>query len=171
MSFDTQTSFMSGGLAMSIVGYGLFSAFVTGPEILLREADKIGWSKQCARLVRLEVQDNAPQSQQIPNIDVGRMMDGLFGNGGRQIIAPFEGMINQAQRQANRARDLNEERLRRKIEAAGSRCGCAVAVLSEQRISLGLYAASGRLITPTLFKNLNSELQTALRSARCANSS
>lgn len=170
---ETNPSWLSGGLAGSMVVYALFSAFVSGPELVHREAElKIGWPQQCMRLVHQELQDKQPPQETVPQIDLGGLMDGLFGRGAstafEDVINPMQSVIDLSNEHTNRLARANEERLRKKAEAAGSRCACAVTMLTEHRVALGLYAASGRLVTPSLFKNLGDSLQTSLRSTRCS---
>lgn len=173
MISETNPSWLSGGLAGSMVVYALFSAFVSGPELVHREAElKIGWQQQCMRIVYRELQDKQPRQETMPQIDLGGLIDGLFGRGAstayRDVIDPVQNVIDQSNEHTNRLARANEERLRKKAEAAGSRCACAVTMLTEHRVALGLYAASGRLVTPSLFKDLGGSLQTSLRSTRCS---
>lgn len=103
-------------------------------------------------------------------IDNRDVMRGLFGRDATpflRMMEPLGQAIDQVEAQRRRAHEMNQERLRQKVQAAGSRCSCAVAMLSERRVPLGIYAASGRFIQPNLFKNLNAELKTALHSLRC----
>lgn len=172
MSFDGTASWMNGGLAASVIGYGLLCAFVIGPSVVLpREAEKLGWSEQCKRIVIAELHQSQPQDQFVPQIDYRDMARGWFGRDAEpllQLMQPLGQVMDQANAQKQRMQRLNEERLRQKAKAAGSRCNCAIAMLSEQRIALGLYVGTGRLVTPPLFKNLPSQLQTALHSPRCS---
>lgn len=169
---ETNTSWLSGSLAGSMVVYGLLSAFVIGPSVILpREAEKLEWSGQCKQIVVADLKQVEPQEEYIPNVDYRDMARGWLGRDAEpllQLMQPLGQMMDQANAQKQRAKRLNEERLQRKAEAAGSRCDCAVAMVGEQRIAIGLYTASGRLVTPPLFQSLSSELQTALRSPRCS---
>jgi len=170
---ETNPSWLSGGLAGSMVVYALFSAFVSGPELLHREAIlKVDWPQQCTRIVHQELQDKQPQQETMPQIDLGGLFDGMFGRGTSRtyddVINPMQKIIDLSNVHENALAHANEERLRKKAEAAGSRCACAVTMLTEHRVSLGLYAASGRLVTPGVFKDLDSSLQTSLRSSRCS---
>lgn len=174
MSIDGNASWMNGGLAVSIVGYGLFSAFISGPEILHRESLKQGWPEHCKQIVVAELEQSQPQEEFVPQIDYRDMARGWFGRDAEPLLELMQSlgeMMDQANAQKERVKRLNEERLQKKAQAAGSRCHCAVVMLEEQHVSLGLYAGSGRLVTPNLFKNLNSELKTALHSQRCSQGS
>ena len=172
MSVDPTPSWLSGGLAASVIGYGLFCAFVAGPAIILpREAEKLNWPKQCKRIVIAELQQSQPQERFTPQIDYRDVARSWFGRDAEPLLhlmQPFGEVLDQANAEKQRLQRLNEKRLRQKAQAAGSRCDCAVTMLSERRVALGLYTGTGRLITPPLFKNLHSELQTALRSPRCS---
>lgn len=172
MILDNSHSWLNGGLAVSIIGYGLLNAFVIGPSVVLpREAEKLNWSEQCKRMVIAELRQNQPRQEFIPQIDYRDMARGWFGRDAEpllQLMQPLGQIVDQANAQKERANRLYEERLQRKAQAAGSRCDCAVTMLGEQRIALGLYSGTGRLVTPPLFKNLASELEIFLRSSRCA---
>ena len=171
MFSESQSSLLNSGSALAFVAYGLISAFIFGPEIVERESQKLGWPQICKRIVVAELQQSMPEPETIPNLDyrdltrswLGRDADPLL-----RLMQPMTDMIDQAREQKERARQWNEERLRQKAEAAGSRCNCAVSMLTENRVDLALYAGSGRLVTPPMFKNLKSELETALRNPRCS---
>lgn len=172
MTGEGNLSWLNGGLAGSVIVYGLLSAFVTGPELVHREAElKVNWPQRCVRLVVQDLQEKQARQEAIPQIDLGDLMGGLFGGGASStfgdVIKPVQDVIDLSNQHARQVERMNEERLRRKAEAAGSRCACAVTMLTEHRVSLGLYAASGRLITPGLFKDLGSSLETSLHSQRC----
>jgi len=83
-------------------------------------------------------------------------------------MEPLGQAMDQANAQADRLRRKNEERLRQKAQAAGSACNCAISMLGEKRIALGLFAGTGRLLTPPMFQNLNVELKTTLHSPQCS---
>lgn len=170
MLFDQNSTLLGGGIALSAIGYGLFSSFISGPEILVREAHNMQWPVQCQRIVMAELLESQPQQSFQPTVDYRTVVRGIFGQDANpflQMLEPLGQIADQAQANARKVKRLNEERLRQKAEASGSRCGCAVSMLSERRVSLGIYAASGRFITPPLFKNLSSELKTALQAQRC----
>ena len=171
MMFDNNPSWLSGGLAVSVVGYGLLSAFVIGPSVILpREVAKLNWDEQCKRIVIAELRQSELQEEFVPQIDYRDVARGWLGRDADpllQLMEPLGQIMDQANAQKERAMRLNEERLRRKVQAAGSRCNCAVSMLGEQRIEIGIYTGTGRLVTPPLLKNLGSQLQTSLHSSRC----
>lgn len=171
MPIDGNNALLGSSSTIALIGYALFSAFITGPEITFRESMKQGWPEYCERIVQLEVHESAPQSDILPSFDLGKILDDVLGSNRsdpyRKILSPIEKMVDQAIEQKERANRFNEERLRQKVQAAGSRCNCAIVMLTEKRISIGLYASSGRLIIPPLFKDLMSELKIALHSPRC----
>jgi hypothetical protein len=167
---ETNTSFLNGGTALSFVAYGLFSAFITGPEILHRESIKQGWPQKCNQIVIAELKQKQSEEQFVPQINYRDMARGWFGKDADpllELIAPLGQMMDQANAQKERVKRLNEERLQQKVNAAGSRCACAVTMLSEHCVSLGLYAGTGRLVTPSLFRDLGSSLHTSLQSSHC----
>lgn len=172
MTIENNTSWLGGGLAASVVCYALLNAFIIGPSVVLpREAEKLNWSEQCKRMVIAELRQSQPQEEFVPQIDYRDMTRGWFGRDAEPLLQwmqPLGQIMDQANAQKERANRLNEERLQRKAQAARSRCDCAVTMLGERRIAIGLYSGTGRLVTPPMFKNLASELQTSLRSTRCA---
>jgi len=174
MFFDPQSSLIGGSLAGSVIVYGLLSAFATGPEILHRESEKIGWRQSCERIVKAELAENAPAPAFVPKVDPSAALDKLFGprwnNPLRDMLAPVEDIAGQALAYADQLQTMNRMKLKRQSEVVGSRCSCAVIMLGEERLSLALYAGTGRLITPSVFKNLESELHASLRSPKCGGS-
>ena len=171
MIFDGNNSMLNGGFALTLIVYALFSAFISGPEILARESHKVNWQNQCISIVQAELKSSQSEPEYVPQLDYRSMARGWFGQDAEpllKLMEPLGQAMDQAQAQADRVKRLNDERLRLKVQAAGSACNCAISILSEKRIALGLYAATGRLVTPPLFKNLSSELKTALNAHQCA---
>lgn len=158
------------GIAGTVVVYGLFSAFISGPVILERETQKSGWHNQCHAIVETQIRQSQPTPKSVPRFKFESLFGGndeaseVFG----KLFAPLDDVLDQQYETLDRAKAFNEQRLQTKAREAGSRCNCAATMLSENRIALGLYAGSGRIVTPPLFKNLNAELKTALNSPRCA---
>jgi len=170
MSFDTNAPWMGGGLALAVAGYALFSAFITGPELLIREANKAGWQNQCQRIVVTELKQSKPVEEFTPDLDYRDVMRGLFGRDADpflQMMQPLGDIADKAQAHKRNLKRQQEARLQARAKAAGSSCACAVTAITERRVALGLYAGSGRMITPPLFKDLDAELKTSLRSPRC----
>lgn len=168
---DTDKSWFSGGLAGSLVVYALFSAFVSGPELLRRTALKENWQSQCIKTIRAELKAKQPEPEFFPQIDYRSLSRSWFGPDAEallQLMEPLGQVMDQVNTQAERAKRINKEQLLQKAQAAGSACNCAVSMLGEKRIALGIYAGTGRLVTPPLFQNLNSELRTALFSTQCS---
>lgn len=158
------------GILGAIILYALFSAFISGPIILEREVIKSGWHKQCQSIVKAEVIQSHPEPELVPRIDC-KTIFGVFGQGSSgfcELVGPLDVILKQKYEALERAKVLNEQRFQAKLQAASSRCRCPVSLLSERRVDVGLYASSARIIKPPLFKNLNSELMTALRSPHCA---
>jgi len=124
------------------------------------------------QIVHQELRDKQPRQETMPYIDLGGILNGVFGPGASSaygdIINPVQKVIDLSNAHTDSLARANEERLRKKAEAAGSRCMCAITMLTEHRVSLGLYASSGRLVTSGLFRNLEDSLQTSLRSSRCS---
>lgn len=169
MSNETYGLSLTGVLG-AIILYALFSAFISGPIILEREVIKSGWHKQCQSTVKAEVIQSHPEPEFVPRIDCKTIFGG-FGKGSSglcELVGPLDIILKQKYEALERAKALNEQRLQAKLQAAGSRCKCPVSLLSERRIDVGLYSATARIVKPQLFKNLNSELMTALRSPHCA---
>jgi len=171
MSFNGDNTWLNGVLALSVIGYGLFSAFISGPELLSRTAIKENWPQQCTKIVQAELRASQPEPEFTPQIDYRSIARGWLGRDAEpllQLMEPLGQVMDQANAQAQRIKRKNEERLRQKAKAAGSACNCAISMLGEKRIALGLFAGTGRLVTPPMFQNLNAELKTALHFPQCS---
>lgn len=171
MVFDGNNTWLSGSFALTFIFYALFSAIISGPELLRRTAIKENWPQQCTAIVQAELRANQSEPEFTPQIDYRSMARGWFGRDAEpllQLMEPLGQVMDQANAQAERIKRKNEERLRQKAQAAGSACNCAISMLGEKRIALGLFAGTGRLVTPPMFQNLNAELNTALHSPQCS---
>ena len=173
MLMDGNTPLFGGSTILTLIAYGLFSAFVTGPVILERTIIKSSWPQECERLVLAELQASQPAPKNVPRFQC----HDFFGGSNSQshafcnLMKPVEGLLEHAYSEAKALRQFHQQRLNTKAKASKNRCSCAATTLSEKRLALGLYAGTGRLVTPSLFKNLISELKTALHSKRCQMSS
>jgi len=171
MSFDGNNTWLNGGLALSVISYGLFSALISGPELLRRTALNEGGPQQCTAIVQAELHASQPEPEFTPQIDYRSMARGWLGRDAEpllKLMEPLGQVMDQANAQAQRIKRKNEERLRQKAQSAGSACNCAISMLGEKRIALGLFAGTGRLVTPPMFQNLDAELKTALHSPQCS---
>jgi hypothetical protein len=77
--------------------------------------------------------------------------------------------VNAPAREAERrAQEAEEARIRRAVAETDNICSCATSVyIEEERLSLALYAGSGRIITPESVENRETALSRALRNPAC----
>ena len=174
MPFDPQTLPVGGGVLVAGLIYAGASYFVTGPLIGERMIAKSDWSQSCEVSLAAQIETQRTPPKIIPKTDcsslLGRWMPELnrlcqqYGN------PDFGGPTVEVLRQQESQRQEAEARRLAQVAAnSGSRCSCATAVfVEEQRVSLALYAGSGRLITPAPIQNLKSSLTTALHAPLCA---
>ncbi|MGB7433205.1 MAG: hypothetical protein WA921_12135 [Ahrensia sp.] len=163
---------ISGMTVIAAVGYAAISYLVTGPLVVDRTVQKSGWVAQCQRDLHGEIQSSRQVPEFTPQLDCNSIL-GMFGNEGQQLCrkygnfkVPLFDQLNDYQR---RIQEQEEARLAQAADASTYRCDCAVSLTQEtRRIPFALHAGSARLITPAAIKNLNSELQTSLRSPLCA---
>lgn len=171
MPFDMNNGVTGGGVALSLVAYGFLSAYATGPTIITREAQKIGWHGQCMAHVEAKILERAPKPDIIPNLDCNALMGGLFGSQSHELcrlIDPFTNMADQINRRKERAAEFARQRLIEKAQQSGSACSCAVtSFTSQNRLNVGLYAGTARFVTPLAIQNLKGSLMTHLNSPIC----
>lgn len=175
------TGFALGGIGVGVIAYGLFSNFVSGPELGQRTIDLVHeWPQICEAGITARAQPQERPRAAVPNINACRMLFGIYGSDGQAYcdmhghhfdigasgLLDSLGDISDALNAPQRIAD--EIRRDEMIADAPDRCSCAASqVLSDEATSFALYAASGRLITPPSIDNLQSELRAALSSAQC----
>ncbi|MEO0384163.1 MAG: hypothetical protein AAF234_11495 [Pseudomonadota bacterium] len=177
------SGFALGGVGLALLGYGLFSAFVSGPELGQRTIDAMNWSENCETAIarQAEPEPRAPAAISRGSVDVCRIAFSLYGQRGEQYCdmhgATINGGVDDLLDTAGSLVDIVEAPARAARQAlaaqaaadAPNRCACAATqVLSDERLSFALYAGSARLITPPAIDTLQSQLRVALSSPYCA---
>lgn len=162
----------NGMTLIGVIGYAALSLTVTGPLVIERTIQKSGWIAQCQRSLHEEIRANEEMPVFTPRLDCNSIF-GIFGQEGQQLCRDFGNFslpfVDQLNEYEQRIQKLNEDRLAQAAQSSAYRCDCAVSVTQEtRRTPFALYAGSARLIKPTAVKNLDSELQTSLRSPLCA---
>jgi len=170
MAVDASTLPFSPTLILAAAALAGVSAFVTGPEIARREIARSDWTATCESDLRADLEATRAPRQIIPRGTDCSSTVGLFYPELREICYRLGNPDPAAPaREAERlAREAEEARIRRAASRTGSRCECAETVYIEQeRVSLALYAASGRLITPSSVENRQAALSRALNAPAC----
>lgn len=169
MSVDVSTLPFSPLLVVVAVGYFSLSALVTGPAIIGRENEKSGWRASCQSELVAEIAATARPDQLIPQVpDVGGILCGAYPELGQlcQLIPDPNAVAREAEREL---REAEAQRIQRAASGTADSCSCAEQVfVEEQRLSIALYAASGRLIVPPAVATRDAGLSRALRSSSCA---
>lgn len=177
MPIDFSNFPISASVFLGVGIYAAVSAFGTGPLVNDRELEKMNWPAICEANLQDAIfsqREQAPVSA-IPNFDCQSVFGVFFGRNGKdlcrnygnfEIPIPGASILREQERRAHEAED---RRIKRAASQAGSRCECASAVYqAEQIVPLAVYAGSARLIIPSQVRNIQSELNRALRSPQCA---
>ncbi len=149
--------------------YAGISTLITGPEIAERQIARSEWHQVCTAEIHAELESTRRPDRVIPNVpSFGDLLCGPYPE-----LSEFCAMIpdpNAIARETERKlRAQEDERIRRAAAGSADQCGCAEQVyLAEERLSLALYAASARLVTPQSVQNRETALTRALRSPSCA---
>lgn len=170
MTVDASTLPVSPTMILAVAAIAGVSAFVTGPEIARREIARSDWGTTCVSELRADLEATRAPRQVIPRGTDCSSTVGLFYPELRELCYRFGNPdpAAPAREAERRAREAEEERIRRAASRSGSRCECAETVyIEEERISLALYAASGRLITPSSIENRHAALSRALNAPAC----
>lgn len=168
MSIDASTLPISPIFVIAAVGYGAISALITGPEIATREISISGWQTTCQSELIAELETTRRPERVIPQVpDVGGMICAVYPEL-NELCAIIPDPNAGARAAEERLRAVEAERLRQAASGTANACYCAEQVyIEEQKISLALYAASGRLITTPPVKNREATLSRALHSPAC----
>jgi hypothetical protein len=77
--------------------------------------------------------------------------------------------VDQAQTRKRQIERMREDRLRRSLEEAGSKCACAVThLIANKRWDFALAAGTARLVEPVSVTNFETSLTQSLRSPNCS---
>ncbi|KIC51047.1 hypothetical protein [Tateyamaria sp. ANG-S1] len=169
MSPDVSSSLpVSGTFILAALGFAAFSLLAAGPTIAKREIANSDWMTVCKSELRADIEATRRPRQAVPEVpDLGNMLCTFYPELNQlcHMIPDVNAPAREAER---RARAAEEARIRRAVAETENACSCATSVYVEkERMSLALYAASGRLTTPEPVENRNSALFRALRNPAC----
>ena len=170
MAIDASTLPFSPTMIIAAVAIAGVSAFVTGPEIATREIARSNWGELCEAGLQADLEATRAPRQVIPNGTDCSSTLGMFYPELRELCYALGNPdpAAPAREAERRAREAEEARIQRLASRSGSRCSCAESLyIEEERISLALYAASGRLITPSAVENRQAGLSRALNAPAC----
>lgn len=170
MPIDSSTLPVSPNFILAAAAIAGLSAFITGPEIARREIERSSWPAICEADLRADLEAARAPRQVIPQgTDCRSALSVFYPELGAmcEVIGNPDpaASIRESERSAREAEDA---RIRRAAAQVGSRCECAETVyIEEERLSLALYAGSGRLINPSSVENRQTALTRALNSPSC----
>ena len=166
---DTSTLPINPVLLIAAAGYAAASALITGPEIIERELVRSGWQESCKASLTANIEATRRPDQVIPQVpDVGGMLCSVYPEL-RELCDLIPDPNIAAQETERRAREAAHARVEQAASQTASACSCAEAVyVDSERLSIALYAASGRWITPNSVENREIALTRALNSPACA---
>lgn len=172
MTIEVSTLPGGSGLVLSIAAYvGL--SFLAGQEIGDRMIDKSGWHVECETAIHAEIESRRTPRSIVPERRCSDMVIWLPKEfrelcdavGNPDINAPARRAEERLQKQQQA---LENKRLQRLADKAGTQCGCAVNVFKQDNMmSLALYAGSARMITPSPVDSLDQSLALALGTQQC----
>lgn len=169
MLIDMNNAPVSPVFVLAAAAYGALSVFATGPEIASREIARSDWQMSCAATLTQELETSRAPQTVIPEVpDLGGMLCSVYPEF-RDLCALVPGPNAAAREAQARLQRAEDARIAEAVSRVGDQCSCAQTVyLKEEYLSLGLYAASGRLITPQVVEHRDAALAQALRSPACA---
>lgn len=164
---------VSGSLVIGAVLYAGLSVFGTGQVVGERLVEKSRWQQTCQRGLKAQIETNRPAPAFVPKMDCNSTL-GLFGRDGRNVCRKYGNphfkppFMDQLLAHRRRIESLKAKRSANAAAKASTRCECASTLaLEKQRIGLGLYAGSLRIIKPSALQNLKAELVSALHAPSC----
>ena len=175
MSVDFSTLPFSPLLVVVGLGYAVFSSEVSGPLMIDRELKKSGWHASCQSDLEADIRTwRGPEPLSMPRLDCESTFGTIYGDQGKAFCdnvgnfkIPIPG-LDALRDQQDHARAMEQRRMERAASNAPTACACAQDVfVSSERVSVALYAASGRLITTPALANRDAGLSRALNSPLC----
>ncbi len=173
MPIDANSLPLGGGIIIAGLLYAGVSVLITGQIVGERTINKTNWEPQCHAALKSEMIASEAAPAFTPKLDCNSIL-GLFGTEGKRICRKHGNpqfnfpLMDQINAQKQRVQALQQKRLSNAASKIGSRCGCAMSVtLEKNRIPWAIYAGSIRTVTPSNIKNVQFELETALRSPLC----
>ncbi len=174
MPFDTSNMPISGGIILAAAFYAGISFFGTGQVIAKRTIENSDWGATCQSALRVEISTRREPVTIIPRTDCNSLLGGFLPElgalcnkyGNPDLSGGTTNMLREKERQR---RESEDRRIALAASQTGSKCDCAVSVVSQNRLDWAILAGSARLISPaSTTQNLNSELTRALYSPHCA---
>lgn len=168
MSPDASTLPISGTFILAALGYAAVSAFVTGPSIAEREIERSNWQTSCQAEIVADIEATRRANHSVPEVpDLGNMLCTFYPEL-NELCAMIPDVNAPARAAERRAREAEEARIRRAVADTNDICSCATSVyIEEERLSLALYAGSGRMVTPESVDNRRNALSRSLRDPAC----
>lgn len=163
---------VSGSVLFASVAWIGLSAFVLGPILAERSAQKIGWQADCEKQVVRTVAAQEPALSVEPTFGCNDVL-GHIPYEQRQIMERLGfgaacQMVDRANEQKQRLLQMKRQALEQAAAAAGSKCSCAIAhMTTSKRWDLALAAGSARLVLPPSVANLRVSLMESLTSPSC----
>ncbi|MEM1363746.1 MAG: hypothetical protein AAGF94_18935 [Pseudomonadota bacterium] len=165
---DFQNLPVNPGLVLAVALYGGASAYITGPELTAREIANSSWPDTCASRLLEDLEATRTPPEVIPEMpDMTRLLNEIHPDLGR-LLASIPDPNAAARDAARRAQAAEDARIARAADGIEDHCLCAVAVYSaEERLGIGLWAASARIITTPAVRDRDIGLSRTLRSPAC----
>jgi len=174
--FDINSMPVSGGVILAGALWAGLSIFALGPVVAERELERDGWLKSCEMGLKAAIrsQRQSQTKSMVPEFDCSSTFGAIYGAQGQALCRQYGNFnlpvpgLDQLREQERRLKKAEKQRVERAASKAGSRCECAAAhYMAEERLSLAIYAGSGRLIIPSEIKNRDAELGRALATPAC----
>ena len=169
MSIDASTLPISPTFLIAAVGYAAISALITGPEIASREIARSDWQETCQTKLRAEIEVTRRPNLTIPDVpDIGGLLCGVYPEL-RELCAMIPDPTAAARATERHLQEAEAARINAAAAGSADQCTCAETVyIEDQRLSLALYAGSGRMITPNSVEHRETALMRALNNPACS---
>ena len=174
--FDLNSLPLSGGIIVAGAFWTGASVFALGPLVTERELIRDDWFATCEADLQSDLasQRTTAPANAMPELDCNSTFGLLYGDQGEALCREYGNFslpipgLDALRDQERQVREAETRRINRAASQAGSRCACAASIYqSEHRLSLALYAGSGRLISPPQVRSRDAELARALSSPAC----
>ncbi|NDW06483.1 hypothetical protein [Jiella pacifica] len=173
MPIDFSSLPISGGVLVAGAVWAGASAFVLGPLVAERSAERIGWYSDCEQRIAADIQTREPVPESEFTFQCGDLLGVLPGEQ-RRVLDLF-GMgraceaFDYAEIQKRRLAELKRQRIERAAAESGSRCACAVSHMTmTKRWNFAIAAGTARTVIPASVANLRASLLESLASPACA---
>jgi len=166
--------FSFGRVGVAFILYGLFMAFVAGPELGRRTIEAQNWTSICEQTLVKNAVSKEPPTAKLPQLDMCMLIFGHLGRDGQEYCEVHKGFWNGPLDQVVNAVDaknraLQNWRMDQATTNSVDQCACASSLtLERRRLDFALFTASARIITSPSIQNLHSELKASLSAPHCA---